>query len=377
MKITIGGDFCITPQYLSKPLIDKSIDGVFKDSDINIFNLECPIVNVGEGKKIQKTGPHLKTDERVLNHLHQLSINLVTLANNHILDYGIAGLERTIRFCENNNINYVGAGSSLKQASKPYAFVKDGLKITIINFCENEWSVANSLRGGANPMDTIDNYKQITNAKQNSDFVIVIVHGGHEFNPYPSPRMVKQYRFYTEIGADAVIGHHTHCISGYEIYNNVPILYSLGNFLFTLPNKNEVWYTGLVAQLNLSKNKPIDLNIIPIQQDKKDFNLTVCDEINKKLVLGHLALLNHTIQDENKLHLEWSHFIKRQSKLINSLSPLSFIPIKYFSAFLRRMGVNKLLMNNNYLKSLTNRFRCEAHRDITIDVLQERINDNK
>jgi len=61
--------------------------------------------------------------------------------------------------------------------------------------------------------------------------------------------MVKQYRFYAENGADAIVGHHTHCIGGYEIYKDVPIIYSLGNFLFTLPSKREEWYSGLLGAI--------------------------------------------------------------------------------------------------------------------------------
>ena len=377
MRINIGGDFCITSQYLSKQLISKSVKALFDDSDLNILNLECPIVNKNNHYKIIKTGPHLKTDERILNYLKQLNTNVVTLANNHILDYGLNGLKTTLEHCNKNNIQYVGAEMSVKQAAQPLIIEKGGLKIAFVNFCENEWSVANSQRGGANPMDIIDNYKQIKNAKQKVDFVIVIVHGGHEYYSLPSPRMVKQYRFYAENGADAVIGHHTHSISGYEIYNKVPIVYSLGNFLFTIPNKNKKWYNGLVAQLTLQKGEPIDLQLIPIQQNEEDFELTIIDDANKKLVLKYVNELNVTIQDNNELHQEWRNYLLKQSKLINTLSPINYIPNKYIAASLKRIGINKLLINNKYLKSLANRIRCEAHRDLIIDTLLNRVNKNK
>ena len=67
-------------------------------------------------------------------------------------------------------------------------------------------------------MDIIDNAKEIKNAKEKADYVFVIVHGGHEHYSLPSPKMQKQYRFYVEQGADIVIGHHTHCINGNEVY---------------------------------------------------------------------------------------------------------------------------------------------------------------
>ena len=133
----------------------------------------------------------------------------------------------------------------MSDASKYITLEKDGLKIAIINFCENEWSIAEAGSPGANPMDIIDNASQIKSAKESHDKVIVIVHGGHEYYNLPSPRMQKQYHFYADQGADIFVGHHTHCISGNEVYKGVPIYYSLGNFLFTMNNSNNEWYTGM------------------------------------------------------------------------------------------------------------------------------------
>lgn len=118
-------------------------------------------------------------------------------------------------------------------SSKHLTIDKVGIKIAIINFFENEWSIAKEEFPGANPMNLIDNSFQIREAKASHDKVIVTVHGGHKYNNLPSPRMQKQYRFYADHSADFVVGHHTHCISSDEVYNGVPIYYSLGNFLFT------------------------------------------------------------------------------------------------------------------------------------------------
>ena len=125
------------------------------------------------------------------------------------------------------------------------------MKIAILNFCENEWSIAEDDSPGANPMDIIDNTNHIREAKASHDKVIVIVHGGHEYYNLPSPRMQKQYRFYADQDADIVVGHNTHCISGSEMYKGVPIYYSLGNFLFTGRSTIENWYYGLVLELEI------------------------------------------------------------------------------------------------------------------------------
>src|SRR5690606_34911013 len=122
-------------------------------------------------------------------------------------------------------------------------------KIAIINIAENEWASATDTSAGANGMDLIDDVKSIQEAKSQSDFVLVIVHGGHEYYNLPSLRMQKQYRFYIDNGADLVVGHHSHCISGMETYKNKKIYYSLGNFLFTKPSVFKGWYNGLILEV--------------------------------------------------------------------------------------------------------------------------------
>ena len=95
MKLNITGDFCITAPYLLKDLFTSEVVSLFKNSDFNIINLECPIISENQlNNKILKTGPHIFTYDGIFDHLRKLNINVVALANNHILDYGVTGLER-------------------------------------------------------------------------------------------------------------------------------------------------------------------------------------------------------------------------------------------------------------------------------------------
>lgn len=375
MKILIGGDFCITPSFLSKELVNEEVKNLFVHSDFNLLNLECPIIGEEDNNMLQKTGPHLRTHNAIINYLKHLNICAVTLANNHILDYGQDGLQNTLECCRENKIQYTGAGINEKQAAEPLIIEKENIKIAIVNFCENEWSVATLNRGGANQMNFVDNFKQIKSAKQVADFVIVIIHGGHEYYSLPSPRMVKQYRFYAENGADAVIGHHTHCFSGYEIHEGVPIAYSLGNFLFTLDNERKAWYNGLIAQLQIEKNKPVQLKLIPIKQESKTFNLSLLKGKERELALNEVKRLCEIIKDNSNLQRKWEEFFKENEKLVDTLSPINFIKNKYLRGILKRSGINRFLLNNDYLKSITNRIRCEAHRDLTTAILTEKLKD--
>jgi len=370
--INIGGDFYISPSYVSENLFSDELVNFFMKSDLNIVNLECPVISEG-GTKISKTGPHLGTTEEVFNQLHRINIHAVTLANNHILDYGEMGLHATFDACKRNNMLFVGAGKELSDASKPLVIESNGIRVGIVNFCENEWSVATENSTGANPLDLIDNLKQIKLTREIADFVLVIIHGGHEFYNLPSPRMLKTYRFFAENGADAVIGHHTHCISGYEIHNKVPVFYSLGNMLFTKPVKAAEWYKGVILELTLEIGKPIQFELHPILQSISDYKLTLLENTRKENVLSEIKAYSHVIDNKKELERKWEQFVVTQKRDLNYFSPLNFVPGRYLRAAFNRLGFNKMLMKKQNLVQILNHIRCEAHRDVITALLIEKI----
>lgn len=369
MKILITGDLVIDKEY-SKSNIDSSIASLFNNSDLNIVNLEAPVTK--NNSKIFKTGPHVKSKRKsVLNIFEVLRVNMVTLANNHILDYGEQGLIDTLEFCKENNIKTVGAGSNLKEASKTqYLNTEEGI-IAIVNFAENEWTIATDNRAGANPMDIIDNANQIKDAKENADFVMVIIHGGHEFYNLPSPRMKKQYRFYAEQGADIVIAHHPHCISGNEVYNGIPIFYSLGNFIFTWNIENKDWYIGLILEIDIT-NGAIKTNLHLIKQNEKNFNLSFIDNEEKQSIFCRINKYNEIILNDEELQEKWDNYLDYKSSFyLKYWSPTSFIPNRYIKGAFRRLPFK--IINKSGLATYKNFMRCEAHRDMSIEIIERYI----
>jgi len=367
MKILITGDFVINESY-DNSKIDQNVIDLFKQSDLNIINLEAPVTS--STSKIHKTGPHLKSQkESSQNVLKDLDVDIVTLANNHVLDYDEEGVADTLDFCHENKIRTVGAGNNLEEASKTLYFDSAEGKIAIVNFAENEWSSATEKTAGANPMDIIDNAKQIKEAKQSADYVFVIVHGGHEYYNLPSPRMQKQYRFYAEQGADIVIGHHTHCISGNEVYNGVPIYYSLGNFLFTKPSSYKDWYLGLVLEVEI-KNGNITSQLHPVKQEKESFELSLLNGNEKLDVLNRISKYNDIISNSVKLKNEWDIYIKSKYDFyLNYWSPISFIQNRYLKAVCNRLGIK--LINKKGMALTLNLMRCEAHTDMSKEVIKK------
>ncbi len=371
MRVLITGDFAITQPRNFFFQFDRSVVELFATSDLNIINLEAPITE--STKKILKTGPNLKSEKiSTLSALKELNIDIVTLANNHILDFDEQGVIDTLNFCNENSIKTVGAGKNLNEASKTlFTDTVEG-KIAIVNFAENEWASATENTAGSNPMDIIENARQIHEAKKQADYVFVIIHGGHEYYNYPSPRMQKQYRFYADQGADIIIGHHSHCISGYEFHNRVPIYYSLGNFLFTLNSQNEDWYTGLVLSMQIQEGKIIS-KLQPLRQQKTSFNLSLLQDTEEQDVLKNIEAFNEIIEDNEELRNVWNQYTYNQQKVYSSYwSPLTFINNYYLKAALQKIGIYSI-NNRKAIALYLNLMRCEVHRDLSIEILKNKL----
>ncbi len=224
MKIIVTGDLCDNGRV--SPIIKngdysqlfESVREIISSADISIVNFEFPIVD-GETTPIKKNGPCLKGHRNSIDAIKYAGFNVCTLANNHILDQGEKCCLNTKRYIETAGLKTVGAGMNEKESSCILYLKNDGKTIAIINCCEHEFSIATKDSAGANGLNPISQYYKIKEARDKADFVMVIVHGGHENYQLPSLRMKELYHFYIDVGADIVINHHQHCYSGYETYN--------------------------------------------------------------------------------------------------------------------------------------------------------------
>lgn len=375
MKILVTGDLAIAVPFDADLQIGDQIKKLFSDSDLNIVNLESPVTESNNG--IHKTGPHLKGDKNAIEKtLDALKIDIAVLANNHMRDYGEKGIADTLDFLNKNKIRHTGAGMNLEEASKTLFIETKAGKIAIINFAENEWNSAKKNQAGTNPMDLITNAEQIAEAAKNADITLVIVHGGHENYELPSPETRKRYRFYAEQGADIVIAHHTHCISGFEIHKDIPIYYSLGNFLFpTKKQENEKWYQGLILQLEINKGN-IEHQSIPVILDKKNHFFELANDAEKENINNRIIELNKIISNDLKLEEAWEKFVDKRKKEVSKIwSPLFFIKNKYLQLIINKLNIR--FLNKKILSAQLSRIRCEAHREIAISTLEKYHSKNK
>lgn len=339
---------------------------IIRSANIAITNLEAPLTIAN--KPIPKTGPAIKASPETAQALSFAGFNLATLANNHILDFGESGLNDTFRELEKEEISYNGAGKNLVEAKKTsYKEVKC-YKLAFINFAENEWATTLGNEPGANPLNPVANFYSIKEAKEKADFVFVIVHGGHEMYSLPSPRMKETYRFFIDAGANAVIGHHSHVISGYEVYNGCPIFYSLGNFVFDSKKKKDPrWHKGIAVQFSI-EGKNLAFELIPYSQNAEKPGVHLLSGAEKAAVEKEIESLSEIILDGTRLEEEFEKYCQKVARLYDHyLEPHS----NRYLSFLQRKKLLPSFLNKKKRLLYNNLIRCESHRDVVLKIIQK------
>ncbi len=379
VKILIAGDLCMQDRTACVDFdtllqIHQSCVPIIKSADYALVNLECAVAEK-EVTPIKKAGIALRNSTKVLDFLQYIGFDAVTLANNHFADYGDRGVVYSLQELKKRNIDYVGGGHDIKEASKVLIKRIGERRVAFINACEHEFTIATEKKAGCNPLNPISLYYDILNAKQQSDNVIVIIHGGHEHYQLPTPRMQEMYRFFIDVGADVVVNHHQHCYSGYEIYAGHPIFYGLGNFSFDENGqRNCSWNEGYL--LNLLIGETISFELIPYRQNDKDMGVYLQSEDERAQFEHRIEELNVIIASPSKLRECAARMMeKRRREYMEPLAPYQYprllkiaqyhlIPSKLAAKLLPNyMTEERMLMLKSY-------FQCESHVEVMNKLLE-------
>jgi Putative enzyme of poly-gamma-glutamate biosynthesis (capsule formation) len=364
MKVLIAGDFC--PQNRVAKLFEQQsfqdvlgeVKNVTSLADISLVNFECAVVK-GDFPPIKKCGSSLKCGESGVEALKWCGFDVACLANNHIRDFGDAGVDSTVKACLRKDVGFVGGGNDLDESSKTLFVEVKGEVLAVINCCEHEFSIATSVSGGANPLDPLRQYQSIKDAKRKADFVLVIIHGGHEHFQLPSPRMQDTYRFFIEAGADAVVNHHQHCFTGYEVYRGCPIFYGLGNFCFDKGKpRDKKWHEGLMIMLDL-EHQGHTFEIIPYNQCEEEPHIELIKDKNR--IVEEIRGFNMVINNRELLNKKFAEYCNESMREINLL--LEPISNRLVRALQQRHYLPKYPFGQKYILRLYNIIHCEAHRD--------------
>lgn len=288
---------------------------LLRDTDVSVINLETTLTN---SNKIVPKVFNFKASPDKIKTLTEARIKLANIANNHILDYAEEGLAETLQTLKAAGIQYAGAGMNEEEAARPAFIEKNGLRVALLGFSDNEpgWK-AGANKSGINYINVSDKSQRqraleaIENTRRNSDFVIVSIHWGPNMVEEPSDEFIAFAHEMAEHGAAIIHGHSAHIFHGIEIYKNTVVLYDTGDFiddyvvdpvlknnhsfLFLLEvNREGIERLRLVPvlinnyQVNLAKGKSYEWSIKRMQHLSARFRTTISPEgeveIMKKIV---------------------------------------------------------------------------------------------
>lgn len=217
------------------------VSDILKKGDIVFANLEDPITSSAHGLDSKKKIV-LKAKPEAVEALKSGGFNLLSIANNHMLDYYDTGLFDTMTLLGKNGIAFAGGGKDLDEARKPVILEKKGLKIGLLCYTDMAQIryagnpsisfAADSDKAGLAPRELESIKEDIAKLRGSVDILAVSLHWGVEDTFTPTPEQVDFARKLVDAGADLILGHHPHRFQGIEIYKGKPIIYSMGNFMF-------------------------------------------------------------------------------------------------------------------------------------------------
>lgn len=278
--------------------IDPALLEMMRGADVFMLNNEFPFTERGEARA-GKAFTFRANPENV-QILHDMGVDIVSLANNHIYDYGEEGLLDTLDTLEGAGIPYVGAGRNLEEASKVVYFQNDDMKIGIISATEIERYATPDTKGATEDSpgafrcfrnDLLED--AIREAKKECDFLILFVHWGTESTDELDWSQPGQAKDFTEAGADVIIGAHPHVLQEVGNVNDTLVFYSLGNYWFSSKTLDSCLVT-----LEIGKDGLVSAQFIPCTASGGKTNLATGNE--RERILAYMRRISDTVViDEN------------------------------------------------------------------------------
>ncbi|HXG47666.1 MAG TPA: CapA family protein, partial [Methylomirabilota bacterium] len=268
--IAIAGD--VYPGKRSTPhlkagAVETVFDGLLeplRECHLRLANLEGPLVRTPS--PIEKVGPLHIIDGDCLTGLAAAGFQVLNLGNNHAMDHGAAGLRYTLERCREQGVAWVGAGENLAAAARVLVREVGGLRVGFYSCTEHEFGIATTTEWGTNPLDVIQFARMVRAHRHEWDYLVVLLHGGNEYYPYPRPALRRVCQFMIEQGANAVVCQHSHCAGCWEEHEGGFIVHGQGNFLFDERSARPCEQEGFLVVLDVEGPQRHRLRLVPFAQ---------------------------------------------------------------------------------------------------------------
>lgn len=276
VTLSFVGDVSLADNWKIMPAYDerkKGVNGILssdvleimRNTDIMVVNNEFTISD--RGTPIPGKAFTFRGNPKRLSIYEEMGVDLVTLANNHVYDFGPIAFNDTIDSLKDYNIPFIGAGKNITEAKKPYYFILNGYKIAFVNATRAEKNIltpeaSENSSGVLRCYDPTEFINLIKDTKKECDYVIALVHYGKEGYHELEREQIESSKMYIDAGADAIIGSHAHTLQGIEFYQSKPIVYNLGDFIFN--NKKE---DTAIFQIKLANDGNMEYFFYPALQE--------------------------------------------------------------------------------------------------------------
>lgn len=371
-RLIIGGDVAPVggdrPAFVggnAEALFDPALLRRFLAADARIVNLEAPLVG-GHAVPINKNGPHLRAEEAAANGIAMLGVTLASLANNHILDFGAAGLDTTRRALAARGILCVGAGDTAAEAAAPVILNLDGRRIGVYACAEHEFSCATDALPGANAFDPLATPDQIAALRARCDYVVVLFHGGREEYPYPTPEQRRVCRYLAEKGANLVLCQHSHCPGCMEEHAGATLVYGQGNLLFDAPDGGLDWHRAVLAEVEFpADGGTATVSLLPVER----VNGRVCAAPEDAPFYKGFLSRSAELQTPGAVEARFAAVAAQKRNLLLRIC----LGNGFFVRLLDRLSgrrVSKLLFSEAALLALENQIACESHRELLLAAIR-------
>ena len=371
ITILIGGDFSVAGCYVPQtPLWDDRLSSLLEAADFRMLNLEGPMTDAEERRP--KIGVSLKESPEFTVYLQRNRIDMVSLANNHIFDYGEKGVEDTIKACDEHYILHTGIVNRAQELAIPVKYVEiKGKRIGFYCLAEHEFNYHDDFSVSTVLLEPAKNILEIQQARKECDALVVFSHIGPENTAFPSPRMLSLFRCFAEAGASAVINAHAHHVMGMECHKNVPIFYGLGNLMFSMKSNMPGWNEGMIACLkwngSVFKGTPV---FTVFDSEKMMVSLDDSSQRHEEFMKISSDLRNPVAMD-----IHWHDFCAFQRKHIMKECAKGAIAMLPFYIKQRILGKNHTVSPTSYFakgaRMLRGMFQCENHADVLARIFRD------
>ncbi|MEM9244556.1 MAG: CapA family protein [Cyanobacteria bacterium P01_F01_bin.153] len=231
----------------------------YAQADVSMVNLENPLTTANTRRPGKSF--NFKAKPESVEVLTSGGVDIVTLGNNHAMDYQGKGLSETMEHLEKAGIYAVGAGRDLKEARRPKIVDVKGHRIAYFGYYNAYWHAATDGAPGTNPRDFDAIKADMEAVRYQVDWIVVNYHWGEENAHYPAGYQRNLAQFTIDHGADLIVGHHPHVLQGAEVYKGKAIVYSLGNFIFGGNSRRN--YVTAALQVSLTGDE-MKLDFLPL-----------------------------------------------------------------------------------------------------------------